>query len=245
MFYRPQKDRRREVLSTINGTPRACAGFGERGDVANISRRIADALAKTSRGYFRRSRPPCPPASRFARSARRLLAGEGHAAAAYAWCHREWAPPRCYRRDRRHSRMHKRGRPDPSPRSERRRALKLGDALFKHGICRIADAAISIAFDFKVEQCGCVIRAIKFISDGLIDRNATAFVVGSLSKPPCTAIVSLRIHAPFSKVSRSARPRRRQRRSFECAAAFAYGLGLSINSDARDCERMRVITLTE
>jgi len=89
-------------------------------------------------------------------------------------------------------------------------ALKLGDALFKHGICRIADAAISIAFDFKVEQCGCVIRAIKFISDGLIDRNRDRLCRGIIIKAPCTAIVSLRIHAPFSKVSRSARPRRRQ-----------------------------------
>jgi hypothetical protein len=50
-------------------------------------------------------------------------------------------------------------------------AFELGDAPLQHRRGRIADAAIAVAFDFKIEQSGAVIGALKLVGHRLIDWN--------------------------------------------------------------------------
>ena len=50
-------------------------------------------------------------------------------------------------------------------------ALELGDAALKHRDGRIADAAVAEAFGFKIEQGGAMLGAVELVGYGLIDRN--------------------------------------------------------------------------
>ena len=54
-------------------------------------------------------------------------------------------------------------------------AFQQRDAAFQHGDRRIADAAVAMAFDFKIEQRGAVIGAVELVGDGLIDRHRHRF----------------------------------------------------------------------
>jgi len=60
-------------------------------------------------------------------------------------------------------------------------ALEGGDAALEDGDGRVADAAVAEALDLEIEQGGAMVGAVEGIRDGLIDRTATAFVVGSTS----------------------------------------------------------------
>src|SRR5207249_9397643 len=48
-------------------------------------------------------------------------------------------------------------------------AFQGSDAPLQHRGCRIANAAVSISFNFKIEESGTVIGAVECISDGLIN----------------------------------------------------------------------------
>ena len=152
----------------------AMGDFGQRFDVGDIAGRIADAFAidgarilvdqlSTSAALSLAAKRTSTPCLRNTCSNR--VTSRHRAAAAVTML----VPPPRYWRSRNGS------PPCPSRRTARRAALQRCHALLQHGGRRIAEAAIDVAGDFEVEQRRAVVRAVEFVSNGLVDRNRDGF----------------------------------------------------------------------
>jgi len=95
-------------------------------------------------------------------------------------------------------------------------ALKLGDPLLQN-VCRgIGYAAVAKARDLQIEQCGRLVRALKFVGDVLIDGRR--YGLGRRVANKAIEMVSLRMTPP--------RPRRREANAFRREAMTRYLLPL-------------------
>ena len=168
---RPQQDRRGNgvVDDERNAVPRGDGG--QRFDVADIAGRVADAFAKDAAGAVVDELFDGVGLVGFGKAHGDALArqnvAEQRVGRAVKLRHRNDIG--AHRGEIEHRIIQRRLTGARAQRVDA--AFQQGDAAFQHGDRRIADAAVAMAFDFKVEQRGAVIGAVEFVGDGLIDRH--------------------------------------------------------------------------
>ncbi len=175
VFDRAQQDRRRHriVDDQRNAVPRA--DLCQRLDVADVARRIADALAEDGTGAVVDQLFDCPGLIGLREAHLDPLArqqvGEQRVGGAVELRHRDDIA--AHAGDIEHRIVQRRLPGGYAQRFDA--AFERGDATFQDLGGRIADARIAVAFDLEVEQSCAMVGAVEFISDGLVDRHRDGF----------------------------------------------------------------------
>ena len=172
---RPQQDRRGNGIVDDKRNTVACGDVCQRFDVTDIAGRVADAFAKNTAGgvvdEFFDGVGPVGFGETHGDALARQNVAEQRVGRAVKLRHRNYIG--AHRGEIEYGIIQRRltgacaQRIDP--------AFQQGNAALQHGDRRIADAAVAMAFDFKVEQRGAVIGAVEFVGDGLIDRHRHRF----------------------------------------------------------------------
>ena len=159
------------MLSTIERNAVALGDRGQRLDIADITRRIADTLAEDRASFFVDQLFDRVGGIGFGKADIDALARQNMAEQRI-----RGAVELRYRDDiaAQFGEIEHRIVQRRLPRTHAQRfqpALELGDAAFEHRGGRIADAAVAKTWNLEVEQSGAVVGAVELIGDGLVDGD--------------------------------------------------------------------------
>ena len=175
VFDRAEQDRRRDRVVDDQGNAGAVGDGGDLLDVADVARRIADALAEDGAGIVVDKRRDGLGLVAFRKADGDPLSrqdmGEQGMGGAIELRHGDDVAAVIGEVD---DRIVKRGLAGAD--GERGKpALHQRHAPLEHLRRRIADPAVAVAFDLKIEQRGAVVGAVELVGDGLEDRRRCSF----------------------------------------------------------------------